>query len=393
MNNLISAVIAEFNPFHNGHAYLLNKARENSEAVIAVMSGNFVQRGDIAIYPKHLRTMFALKNGADMVITMPAGWSMSGAENFALGGISLLKNTKIVDRIVFGCETDKPRLLLETANLLSSTELNHNIKLHLSDGINYAAARQNAVKKISESCANILTSPNNILGVEYILAMKKLNFTPETLAVKRIGADHDSQNISDGFTSASNIRRLIYNNCEYFSFVPQNILEEMRNNEFSDISLIDNALLFKLKSLSLKQIQKLPDISEGIENRIFEAIKYAQSIDDLCKKIKTKRYTYSRIRRIILSACFGIDASYLKNEPPYIQVIGMNCVGKTLLSEMIKRTDLPVIVSNKDIKNLSGFGKEVFEKESIADDLYGLAFKNIKNSGTAYTMPIIKINS
>ena len=392
MNNLISAVIAEFNPFHNGHAYLLNKARENSEAVIAVMSGNFVQRGDIAIYPKHLRAMFALKNGADMVIALPAGWSMSGAENFAFGGVSLLKSTKIVDRIVFGCETDKPKLLFETANILLSSELNKHIKSHLSDGITYASARQKAVNEISGDCADILNSPNNILAVEYILAMNKLNFTAEVLPIKRIGAAHDSSFVIGNFSSASNIRKLIRDNNKYSEFVPKNILIDMQENEFADISLIDKALMFKLRSLTLAEIKNLPDISEGIENRIFDAIKFANSLDDLCERIKTKRYTYSRIKRIILSACFGIDASYLKKEPPYIQVLGVNNTGKSLLSEMNKIANIPVIVSNKDFNNLSGFGKSVFDNEAIADNLYGLAFRNYKNSGTAYTQPIVKID-
>ncbi len=389
---MISSVIAEFNPFHNGHAYLLKQARKNSQAVIAVMSGNFVQRGDIAVYPKHLRTMYALNNGADMVIALPAGWSMSGAENFAFGGVSLLKNTKIVDRIVFGCETDEPKRLFETADILASAGLNERIKFYLSDGITYAAARQKAVREISDCCADILSSPNNILAVEYISAMNKLNFSAEILPVRRIGVDHDSSFTTDGFSSASHIRKLIIDGEDFSAFVPRNILEAMKNNEFADISLIDNALMFKLRSLSLEQIKLLPDISEGIENRIFDTIKYASSLEDLCERIKTKRYTYSRIKRIILSACFGIDASCLKKEPPYIQVLGVNNTGKALLSAMIKKADIPIVVSNKDINSLSDFAKAVFEKEACADDLYGLAFKTRKNSGAAYTQPLIKID-
>lgn len=389
---MVSAVIAEFNPFHNGHAYLLEFAGRDSDSVIAVMSGNFVQRGDIAVYPKHLRALMALKNGADMVISLPAGWSMSGAENFAFGGVSLIKNTKIVDRIVFGAETDSAALLKNTAEIFNSDSINKPIKRYLSSGITFAAARQKAVSEISEECAEILSTPNNILAIEYLSAMNKLHFNAEILPVKRVGAQHDSFSVTGNFSSASNIRKMIINGEDYTFFVPQNIVGLMKENEYSDTSLIDASLMFKLRSLSLDDIKKLPDISEGIENRIFEAIKSAESLDDLCEKIKTKRYTYSRIKRIILSACFGIDASYIKKEPPYIQVLGVNNTGKELLSEIVKKADIPVLVSAKDINALEGYAKTVFETEAVADDLYGLAFRTYKKSGSAYALPLVKID-
>lgn len=387
---MISAVIAEFNPFHNGHAYLLKQAAAKSDAVIAVMSGNFVQRGDIAIYPKHIRAEAALKNGADMVISLPAGWSMSGAENFAFGGISLIKSIKIADRIVFGCETDDKALLRKTADIVSSPVLDTKIKEYLPNGITYAAARQKAVADICAECADILKTPNNILATEYICAMNKLGFNGEILPVRRIGTQHDSTEICDSFSSASNLRKLIINGDNISEFVPKSALELFENNEYSDISLLDSALMFKLRSLKVDDIKQLPDISEGIENRIYEAIKTASSINDLCEKIKTKRYTYSRIKRIILSAGFGMSASFIKQEPPYIHVLGVTTKGKALLSEISKKSDLPVIASSKDISALSGFAKSVFENEAKADDLYGLAFKTYKTCGSAYTLPLIK---
>lgn len=387
---MISGVIAEFNPFHNGHAYLLSQARINSEAVICVMSGNFVQRGDIAIYPKHIRAQAALKNGADMVIALPAGWSMSGAENFALGGVSLLKSTSVVDRIVFGCETEEQQLLYKTVEILKDKNTDLSLKKHLSSGITYAAARMLAVKERCEKCADILSLPNNILATEYISAAHKLKFNAEMLPVKRFGAEHDSEIASKNFASASHIRNLIRKGCDYSSFVPENSIELMTKNEFSDISRIDNSLLFKLRSLSLDDIKNLPDISEGIENRIFDAIKTAHSIEDLCQKIKTKRYTYSRIKRIILSACFGIDNSFHKKEPPYIHVLGVTAKGKELLSKIASRSQIPLILSNKDISGLSGFAGKVFNTESLADDLYGLAFTSYKKSGSNYSLPLIK---
>lgn len=389
---MISGIIAEFNPFHNGHAYLLEQARKYSDGVIAVMSGNLVQRGDIAIYPKHIRAYSALKNGADIVIALPAGWSMSVAENFAFGGISLLKNTKVVDRVVFGCETASPSLLCETANIINSHDFTNVVKSFLSTGISYANARQKAVESFSQECSEILSSPNNILAVEYICAINKLNFTTEIFPVKRIGVGHDSNKTCNNFSSASNIRELIRKNCNYSDFVPSNLLSTMNESEFADISIIDASLMFKLRSLTLEEIKLLPDISEGIENRIFQAIKDAKSLNDLCMRVKTKRYTYSRIKRIILSACFSIDNSYLKKQPPYIQVLGINKKGEEILSHIIKKSDIPVVVSNREISKLEGFAKSVFEKEAHIDDLYGLSFKTYKKSGTAYTLPLVKVD-
>ncbi len=388
---MISAIIAEFNPFHNGHAYILEQAQKNSDAVIAIMSGNFVQRGDISIYPKHTRAEIALKNGADLIIALPAGWSMSGAENFAFGGISLIKNTKITDRIVFGAETDNADVLRKTSEFLSSQTLAESIKSFLSSGITFASARQKALEKLSAECAEILTTPNNILATEYICAMNKLNFNGEIHPIKRIGINHDSNAVSGVFTSASNIRKLILNNEDWTAFVPKNSVDILKGSDFSDFSLIDSSVIFKLRSLTLSDIQELPDISEGMENRIFEAIKTAKSVDGLCNKIKTKRYTYSRIRRIVMSAAFGIDKSFIKKEPPYIHVIGVNSRGKELLSQIKSKSDIPVIVNAKDAKLLDGFAKKVFETECVADDLYGLSFPSRKNCGTMYTEPLITV--
>ena len=389
---MISAVVAEFNPFHNGHAYLLSKAKENCDAVIAIMSGNFVQRGDLAIYEKHLRAEFALKNGADLVVALPAGWSMSGAENFAFGAVSVIKNLKIAERIVFGCENDSLSLLNKTADILDSGELNLKIKDYLSKGITYAAARQQAVAEIDGKCSEILSLPNNILATEYIRAAKKLSFPAEFLPVKRIGVDHDSDSIIENVASASKIREIIKSNGDFSKLVPENILKQMHNNEASDLALIDSALLFKLRSLSIDNIKNLPDISEGIENRIYECIKTAKTFDELCNKIKTKRYTYSRIKRILLCACFGIDSSFLKAVPPYIHIIGATAKGIDMISAIHKISDTPIIVSAKDGLSLDGFAKKVFDTERVADDLYALSFKTPKNSGGALTYPLIKLN-
>ena len=390
---MVSGVICEFNPFHNGHKYLLGSARRNSSKVICVMSGNFTQRGEIALYEKHVRAEMALKNGADLVISLPVGWSMSGAENFAFGGISLLNSTGIVERLVFGCENNNLDLLKQTASLLNDNSVLDSIKKNADTGITFAKARENAIAQISPPCADILTKPNNILAVQYLLSAENIGFKGEFLPVCRVGAEHDSKETSNNFSSASNIREHILKNdfeC-VLNLVPSNIINTLKSAPHTDFSLLDKAVLFKLRALTLDDIKNLPDISEGIENRIFENIKSATCFEELLSNIKTKRYTMARIRRILMCAAFGIDNSYIKKKPPYIKILGYNDTGKEMLTDISKNSDIPLIINSKDTDKLDDFGKKVFESEMLSTDLFSLAYTTPLNCGTELTIPIVKI--
>ncbi len=390
---MISAVIAEFNPFHNGHAHLLGCAKSESDAVICVMSGNFVQRGDISIFRKQKRTEFALKNGADLVINLPVGWSMSNAENFAFGGVSLIKNLGIVKKIVFGCECNDINLLTDTTDIILSEDFNEIVKVSMKSGISYAAARQKAVEKHSPFLSEILSKPNNTLAIEYILASKKLGFSPAFVAVNRIGADHDSDLVVNEFMSGSAIRDLIKSadlkNIE--KYVPKNIFNDICSGAFSDLKLLDKALLFKIRSMTKDELKNIPDISEGLENRIFESAKKCHSFSQLCESIKTKRYTMARIRRILMCAAFNINNEYLKKEPPYIHILGCSSKGEDLIKEIAKKTNLPLVITAKDALKLEGFAKKTFELEEYTTGLYAMAFEPMLDSYSEYNQKLIKI--
>ncbi len=390
---MVSSVIAEFNPFHNGHAYLLSKAKEKSEAVICVMSGNFVQRGDLSIFTKQKRTEFALKNGADLVINLPVGWSMSSAENFAFGGISLLKNTKITDSIYFGCECGDVTALTETAEIISGEEFNNLVKGYMKNGVTYACARQQAVENYSKELGIILSKPNNTLAIEYISAAKKLSFSPTFNAVNRVGVEHNSSKGNNEFMSGTGLRELIKSGCfeEIKKYIPENIYNDIVNCNFSDINRLDNALLFKIRSMTKEQLLYIPDVSEGLENRIVDAAKECEGFSELADSIKTKRYTLARIRRILMCAAFDITNEYLKKEPPYIHILGCTSRGEELVKEIAKRTDLPLVISAKDALSLEGFAKKTFELEEHTSNLYSMSLSPMLPSYSEYTQKLIKI--
>ena len=390
---MISSVIAEFNPFHNGHAYLLQKAKEESDALICVMSGNFVQRGDTAIFDKRKRTEFALKNGADLVISLPVGWSMSTAENFAFGGISLLKNTQIVDRVVFGSECSDINLLNKTADIISQDGFDHKVKEIMRDGVSYATARQQAVKVYSDELSHTLSKPNNTLAVEYILAAKKLGFSPAYCSVNRVGVEHNSYDGNEEYMSGSALRELIKSGDfkQIEKYVPTNILNDLITENFSDIERLNYALLFKIRSMSKEELSKIPDVSEGLENRIFDLAKRSKNLFELAENIKTKRYTLARIRRVLMCAAFGITNEFLKKEPPYIHILGCTLKGEELIKEIAKKSKLPLIISAKDALNLEGFAKKTFELEEHTSNLYSMSFSPMLDSYSEYSQKLIKI--
>lgn len=390
---MITGIIAEFNPFHNGHEYLIKKAKEDSDAVICVMSGNFVQRGDISIYDKFTRTAHALNCGADLVILLPSCWSMSCAENFALGGVSLLKSTGIVDRIAFGCENSNVDLLNKIAELRDDYEFNNVIKKHLNNGNTYAKSYELALNDIDASYSEIATKPNNILGIEYIYAAKKLSYNVDFKAIDRIGVSHDSFNANGNYMSASAIREKIHRNdfegVEHF--IPDFVYSDIKNKNISKLNNLNNTLLYHLRSKDKDFFKNLPDINEGLENRIYEKIKTSKNFTELINNVSTKRYTSAHIRRLLLSAAFEIDNSFFKKEPPYIKILGYNNIGKNIVSEIKSKAKVPVVLTSDDYLQLTDNAKKLFESECISNDLYNMSFDTPIDSSSDLTTSIIKV--
>lgn len=351
---MITGIICEFNPFHKGHRYLIDTVKGENDGIVCVMSGNFVQRGEFAVYDKFTRTKTALDNGADLVIELPCAYSLKSAEGFAKAGVQLLEATNTVQQIAFGAECDDIAELTAAAEKIK--ELDSEIKAELKKGISYPAARKNAVK------SDLLDTPNNILAIEYI----KSAVIP-CKAIKRIGKGHDS---NDEIYSASAIRKTL------------------DNNEICTIKNCEKAILAKLRSMSADDFLQIEDVSEGLENRIVDAVRASTSLDEIYDNIKTKRYTHSRIRRIILRAYLGITKDYCKNVP-YIRILGFNAKGKEILGKIKKKADLPIISRHSDITDLDNYGKLLYELECRCTDLYNLGYKKPLPCGTEQRSKVV----
>lgn len=381
-------VIAEFNPLHKGHEYLLSQAKERG-AVVCVLSGNFVQRGETALLEKRIRARQALECGADLVLELPVLWSMSTAENFALGGVSILKSVGC-DKIIFGCESGDINQLKNAADILLSDEFSKYVGEFSENGVTFAKARESAALKCGLK-SDILSKPNNNLGIEYIKAAKKLNADIDFQTVRRLGAPHDSS-AEDIFVSASLLREKIRLGDTDFCrrYMPEASLNSIKGDNISDIKSIDRAILSVLRTKTLKELKKLPDISEGVENKLFSSIKLATCTEELYNSIKVKRYTLARIRRLCLNAFIGADNSFFMKEPPYIRVLGFNGLGQAVLKKAAKESKVPIVTKVSQIRELGENALRVFETECRATDLFSLSLKKPLSSGLEYTSKIIK---
>lgn len=382
-------IIAEFNPLHLGHKYLIDTAKAEGEAVCAI-SSNFVQRGDTALCEKRVRTQMALNCGADLVLEIPVCYSMSTAQNFALGGVSALLSVGC-DTLMFGSEVGEIEPLLKTAGILDTTAFKEKLSQNLINGTTFAKARQIS----AEQCGapkGILSGANNSLAIEYILAAKSLGAKMQFKTVKRQGVFHDDNATKEGFASASLLRENILNGNFDFAkiYMPKHSFELLSN--ISDIKLIENAILAILRTKNIEDLKQLPDISEGLENKLFSAIKTATSLEDLYANIKVKRYTLARIRRLLLNAVLGIDNSLFLKTPPYIRVLGINDCGEKIIKSCAKVSKIPLILRAKEIENLCQEAQKMFEWENRATDLYSLSLEKPLECGLEYTRGLLKIN-
>ncbi len=373
-------IVAEFNPFHNGHKYLIDTIKNDGEnTVTVVMSESFVQRGECACVSPYARTKMALECGADLVLSLPVPYATASAERFALGGLSVLGGLGCVDALAFGSESDNADMLKKCADVLVSEELSQALQKHLSEGVSFPVARQRAVEEISgKEIAETLSSPNNILGVEYIKAINKLGLNMEINPVTRMGVEHDSEEAKGDFCSASAIREMLDKNESFKAFLPEEsrklLEEEIKNQKApADYKKLESAILYKLRSMSAEDFIKLPDVSEGLEYRLCDAVKTALSLDEILEKAKTKRYTHSRIRRIIVCAFLGISKEEASAPVPFIRVLGFNEKGAGILKKAKETATLPIVTKSSEINALGEDAKRAFELECFARDMLSLA--------------------
>ena len=350
---MIFGVICEFNPLHSGHKHLISTIKGENNGIICAMSGNFVQRGEFAVFDKFERAKAAVDAGADLVIEIPALCSTLSAQGFAKAGIDILEATGICDALAFGAECSDVNELKRVAKEIEDKD--ELIKAELKKGFSYPKARQNVIN------SPILDGANNILAIEYISQTSL-----DCVAIKRIGKGHDSE---DADYSSSEIRK------------------QLSLDEISSMKNCEKAILYKLRTMSESDFRRIDDVSEGLENRIVCAVKSAKSLEELYDLIKTKRYTHSRIRRIILRAFLSIDCDMQKS-PQYLRVLAFNNKGKEMLSQIKKSGTLPIITKYSEAK---AHGKEVlelFEQEALFTDIYNLGYTSPRPCGEEKTEQI-----
>ncbi|MBR6551655.1 MAG: nucleotidyltransferase [Clostridia bacterium] len=390
-------IVAEFNPFHNGHKYLVDSIKQSeNDVVVAVMSGNFVQRGEPAVLDVNKRTKMALDCGVDLVLSLPFPYCSATAERFALSGVTVLDSLNCLHSLAFGSESNNKEMLLNCAKNLRTKEFNSLVSNLVESGVSFPTAREQAVKELfGEKQSELLQKSNDILGVEYAKALLELNSNLDITTVKRTGAEHDSKDGTKNIRSASLIRTVIEDLAEVENFVPNeslNVLKDaIENKKIIDYSKYELSLLFKLRTMSVEELRALPDVNEGLEYRIYDAVRNSTSNNELLEKIKTKRYTLSRIRRILLFAYLGVTKELLETPVPYIRVLGFNEKGALLLKQCKEKAKLPVITRSADLKNLDENGKKIFELECKARDLYSLCLQSPDICGKEMTEKIIII--
>lgn len=357
-----TAVIAEFDPFHNGHKYLIDTIKKNTDdAMIAVMSGAWVQRGGPAITDKFTRTRMALSGGIDLVLELPVIYSMSTAERFAAGAVAILKATGITNRLAFGSECGDAAALTHAARALLNEppEVSEKIKKLVSAGDTYAAARDIAYAGIIPR--GLLSSPNDILATEYITAATAQDAGFLFIPIKRRGAAHDGA-AADGIASASEIRKMLRSGNSCDAYMPR------CDFPIYDRAALDTAVISRLRMITAAELRNISDVSEGLENRFIAAAKESTTVDELCRRVKSKRYTMSRIRRIAYAAFLGITKEYDDMPPSYIRVLGMTERGRELLRQMKTAATLPVVIKPADRR-----GDAIFDLNSRAEDVFALA--------------------
>ena len=395
----IAAIISEYNPFHNGHAFHIQETRKKGAThIVAIMSGDFVQRGAPAFLSKWASTEMALRCGVDLVIELPLPWAMATAEKFAYGAVSLIHDINCVDYLCFGSECGKIDLLKQAACQIDSPLLKQEIKKFLQKGMTYAKARTLAVQIcFGKEISDLLTRANNTLGIEYLRAIRQLNSNIIPFTIPRIGVDHDDSCHTDLYASASYIRGQIASQrfSEAMGYIPlpcQEILQRELDlgRTPAQVSYLERAILYRLRTMTIQQISSLPDVTEGLENRIANMITKASSLEELFCFIKTKRYTYARIRRIILSAYLGVFQETIPEKPLYLRVLGFSEKGKYILKKIKQSSSLPVVTCVKDTKNLSKEAYSLWQLECKASDLFGLSTPVIQPCGSNQKTQIIQ---
>ncbi len=364
------AVISEFNPFHSGHKYLIDTLKADGSYVVAVMSGSFVERGDVAIIDKYSRAEAAVLCGVDLAVELPAPWCFAGAEFFALGGVAVANGLGVVDTLAFGSESGDIRSLTQCAERLSSSEfadaLSAAREAHRERGI--AALRAEVYSELYGTSEHFNGS-NDLLGLEYIRATRKLGSDIEPTTVKRIGEVYNSEELCE-ICSATAIRAALAPDARDFSrrdlsrYMPKAsydiLTRELAEGRRYDLSRLDAAVIARLRTALPSEIKDAMEVSSGIENRLTTLASECRTINELVELAKGRHYSASRVRRVLIASLLGVTMRDVEATPLFTSVLAANERGRELLAISRKKSDIAILSKISDAKSLSGKAAEQY---------------------------------
>lgn len=379
-----AAVICEYNPFHYGHKYQLEQTRKlGATHIVAVMSGNFTQRGDTAIFDKYARTRTALENGVDLVLELPVKYSLCAAEGFARGAVGIISALGCVDMLSFGSECGSVSALKEAAGAVEYAVSTPEFRKLISDGSSYPAALAKAVDSFyTKDVYQTISSPNNTLAVEYIKALDNIGSSIEPVTVQREGAGHDSGDKPDGgkYASASYIRKMILSGEDYSGYAP------VIDAPAADIRRLETAILSKLRMMKPDDFEQVYDAAQGLGERLYKAVRSACTLEELYFLTKTKRYTLARIRRAVLCAFLSVEKRLLNEPDAYIHILGMNGRGREILAAAKQNgCPLPMDTSLRSLMNASRAAHRQGAFEARCGDIWSLSLSKPRPCGADFT--------
>jgi predicted nucleotidyltransferase len=383
-----AGIVAEYNPFHGGHALLFRRLRERLGpdcGVICAMSGNFVQRGEFALLGKYARAEAAVRCGADLVLELPLPWALSSAEGFARGGVGVLAATGVVTHLAFGSECGDARALAAAGRCVDDPAFIPLLRQELARGDSFPAARQRAAEALSSpEAAAPLGRPNDLLGVEYCRALAALGAKIRPLAFRREGAGHDAPETEGALPSASALRRLIRMGEEEraLALLPGPMAALYRRERDAGRAPVwtercERAILARLRSMERADYAALDEGREGLGNRLYTASRNSSDLESLFVAAKTRRYPMARLRRMVMWAYLGLRPEDRPKAPPYLRPLAANERGRALLAQIKRQGAAPLLTKPADVRALGEEARRLFDLEVRAGDLYALAYPSL----------------
>ena len=400
----IAGIVAEYNPFHTGHAYQIARTREalgEDCAVVAVMSGHWVQGGRPAVLDKWTRAKLALLGGVDLVLELPTVWAVSSAETFARGAADLLALTQVVDELSFGSECGDIGKLCQVACCLNTPRYQELVRSYAQQQIPFAAARQRAVAELlGPEWAALLDTPNNNLGIEYLRNLERDGWAMGAVTVRREGALHNSL-LQEGqrprFCSATQLRAYLEREdwAALEPYLPEGGLEVLRDgwNGFPSLKRAERSVLARLRTMTAEDWAVIPDsgAGEGMPPRLERAGQQCRSLEEFFALSKPKHWTQARMRRLLVWAWLGLSRNDRPGMPPYLRVLGINARGQEVLRHMKKRVHWCILTKPARARGLGEGGRVLFEREARCTDLYDLCLETVPTPGREWSTSPVRL--